>query len=86
MESIVSTVAAEVNKQLAARQHQEALQRAATSQTSEINTARMVNDAISEAHSRITGEPHLLPTFALYKLLVTLYAVWRFPLFFYLQH
>ena len=62
MESIVSTVAAEVNKQLAARQHQEALQRLATSQTTENNTARMVNDAISEAHSRITGEPHLLPT------------------------
>ncbi len=41
MGSIVSTVAAEVNKQLAARQHQEALQRPAMLQTSENNTARV---------------------------------------------
>ena len=32
------------------------------SQTSENNTARVVNDTLIEAHSRITDEPHLLPT------------------------
>ena len=60
MESIASTVAAEVNKQLAAIHHPEVPQRSTL--LPEISTARVVNDAISEAHSRITGEPHLLPT------------------------
>ena len=62
MQSIVSTVTAEVTKQLAAQQHQEVTQPLPPSQTSERHTVSVVNDAINAAHSRIMGEPQLLPT------------------------
>ena len=61
MESIVTAVTTDVNKQLAARQNQDTVQHPLPSQLSDNNTTSGVNGAINAAHSRSTGAPQLLP-------------------------